>query len=430
MVANLRARLPDAQFSGITLSNENYLRRHGSDAYSLCALSRSFWGMAEAERTRGDSRAVASPPKNGLSAEIKARLQRVPGLARIAKPVKAQFKALKSLFEACRTDWCHWRGAYRFIQRHNLLVVCGGGQLDEEWGGPWGHPYALFKWTLLSRLAGIPCAMVSVGACKVQSRLSRFFLAQAVRFSAYRSYRDENSKRIATSLLSRAIRDSVVPDLAFCMPESEIPDPANLRSLAKGRKIVAISPIVYGKPGVWPSPDAAVFGRYMSEMTSVVSQLLNLDYFLVFVWSGSIDQCLITEILSRVDSELRPKLDGQTYIAHLEQWRDLVSVLRSTDVMIASRLHSTLLGFLAQIPVVALSFDPKVDSAMQDLQQQDALLQIRDFTASSVLQTLHSVESQRDGIVQELSSQRKEALRASGRQIDRITHMIPIQISS
>ena len=35
-----------------------------------------------------------------------------------------------------------------------MLVVAGGGQLDEEWGGSWGHPYALMKWAVLARVAG------------------------------------------------------------------------------------------------------------------------------------------------------------------------------------------------------------------------------------------------------------------------------------
>src|SRR6185437_9395874 len=55
------------------------------------------------------------------------------------------------------------------------LIVSGGGQLDEEWGGAWGHPFALFKWAMLARLAKVPLAFASVGACKAASTTSRFF---------------------------------------------------------------------------------------------------------------------------------------------------------------------------------------------------------------------------------------------------------------
>lgn len=416
MISNLRSRLPNARFSGISLNNHNYITRHGSDAYPLCALRRSFWGMTDSVGAESDLKAASRPRRNRWDAALRSWLHRVPGLPRIARSIESRFDAL-------RTELRHWKGGYRFLKGQNLLVICGGGQLDEEWGGPWGHPYALFKWTLLSSLAGIPCAMASVGACKVRSRLSRFFLAQAVRFSNYRSYRDENSKLIASSLLRRAAKDSVVQDLAFCLPESEIPAPADLKSLANGRKIIAISPIVYGKPGVWPSPDAAVFDRYMSEMTVVVSRLLSLDYFLVFVWSAGSDRCLISEVISRIDDKLKPRLATQTHVPQLQNWKDLVAILRSADALIASRLHSALLGFLAQIPVVAISFDPKVDWAMRDSRQTDALLHIRDFTASGVLDALRALELRGEDVVRELSSSRKLALDFLARQFDTLSQI-------
>ena len=60
-------------------------------------------------------------------------------------------------------------------------------------------------------------------------------------------------------------------------------------------------------------------------------------------------------------------------------WRDLVATFREVDFVIVSRLHSAILGFVADKPMVAISFDPKVDWVMEDLGQADYLLHIRDF---------------------------------------------------
>src|SRR5665213_1359142 len=46
MIANLRLRLPNAQFSGISLHNENYLRQHGTRAFPICASGNPFYGMS------------------------------------------------------------------------------------------------------------------------------------------------------------------------------------------------------------------------------------------------------------------------------------------------------------------------------------------------------------------------------------------------
>ena len=72
---------------------------------------------------------------------------------------------------------------YRVLRKQDLLVVSGGGQLDDKWGGPWVLPYALCKWVLLARAARVPCAVVSVGACcQITSLASRMFFSTALPF--------------------------------------------------------------------------------------------------------------------------------------------------------------------------------------------------------------------------------------------------------
>lgn len=51
---------------------------------------------------------------------------------------------------------CHSIAGYRFLRTQHLVIVCGGGQLNEEWGGAWQDPFALFKWVLVAKLARVP----------------------------------------------------------------------------------------------------------------------------------------------------------------------------------------------------------------------------------------------------------------------------------
>ena len=46
----------------------------------------------------------------------------------------------------------------------DLLIISGGGQLLDSWGGPWKFPYTIFKWTLLAKLSGEKCYFLNVGA--------------------------------------------------------------------------------------------------------------------------------------------------------------------------------------------------------------------------------------------------------------------------
>jgi polysaccharide pyruvyl transferase WcaK-like protein len=323
---------------------------------------------------------------------------------------------------AVRREIRHSLEGYRVLRTQDVLFVSGGGQLDEEYGGAWRLPFTIFKWTLLARLAGVPCAMASIGAGKITLPESRRFVSMALRLCCYRSFREKKSRAIVAKLFPRAMNDSVVPDLAFSMPESEIPSSAAIiRKMALDRPVVALSPIAYAKPVNWPTPDQALHDRYVRQLAEVLGCLMRRGYFIVMVCSSlGDDESVIPEILDRLDEETKRNLNGQVRFPSVKTWRDFAAVLRDADYLIASRLHGTILGFLTQTPVVAISFDPKVDWVMEDLHQTDYLLHIRDFTAEEVLNALDRVKVGREAAVERIATYRKGIFTdsASSRQYD------------
>jgi polysaccharide pyruvyl transferase WcaK-like protein len=389
VIANLRLRLADPQFSGVTLNCCNFIERHGDASFPLCGPRRPFYGMYEGRVALGDS--GSDGPSTGDEQEASSNT-----LRRILKRIRPLWWCLKTIRSSARRVWGelnHWVRGYRFLRTQDLLIVSGGGQLDEEWGGAWGHPFALFKWAILARIAGVRYVIASVGACKIDTRACRFFLSQALRRAQYRSYRDEHSRAVAAGLLRQAANDPVIPDLAFSLPASELPRPTPRPSTARGRVVVGISPIAYAKPGTWAYENSALYDRYLQQMAIITSQLLDRNYSLVFVWSGlGDDDRVAREILDRLDEESKDRADRQIHMPSIITWRDLVSSLQDVDFLIASRLHSAILGFVAQKPTISISFDPKVDWLMEDLGQTDYLLQIRDFTARDVLKALDKIE--------------------------------------
>jgi polysaccharide pyruvyl transferase WcaK-like protein len=326
MIANMRLRLSEAQFSGVCLNCENFVERHGVGAFPLCGSDLPFYGMSYGclggSSVEGNSLAREVNRRRPKKALIKERLQRMPGL----------WSCLKRTHTWLSGPWRemhHCFQAYRFLQTQDLLIVSGGGQLDEEWGGAWGHPFALFKWAVLARIAQVPYVMVSVGAQRVASAAARFFMSAALRLCDYRSYRDKSSREIAAGVLLSAEADPVVPDAAFSMPPSDLPSSAGIRSLAQGRIVVAISPIAYCKPGRWPSQDHALYERYVQEMSQLLSRLLKRGYFVVFVWSSlGDDESVIPELLEQLDDESKKRLNRQMHIPTIATWRDFLAQLR------------------------------------------------------------------------------------------------------
>jgi polysaccharide pyruvyl transferase WcaK-like protein len=413
MIANLRLRLPQAQFSGVSLNCNNFLERHGMAAFPLCGSDIPFYKMC-ADWRKDAGRPATRPIQKGLvAARIKRAINQIPVLGRYLKAIRA-----------CWEEFRHWVQGFRFLRTQDLLIVSGGGQLNEEWGGPWGQPFALFKWALLARIAKVPYVIASVGAGKAASATSRLFLSAALRMARYRSYRDKNSRAFAAGLLRLASKDPIVPDLAFSLPSSEVPSHGRIRTIAHGRPIVAISPIIFAKPRFWPYQDQSLYDRYVAQMARLISQLLDRDYFLVIVCSSLVDdESIIPELLGRLDPESEKRRAEQMCIPAITSWQDFVVSLRDADALVVSRLHSAILGFVADKPTVAISFDPKVDWLMEDLGQTDFLLHIRDFSVEGVIEALELIQLRRGVVMEQIGAYRRRIRSTLALQYDAVAEL-------
>jgi polysaccharide pyruvyl transferase WcaK-like protein len=196
--------------------------------------------------------------------------------------------------------------------------------------------------------------------------------------------------------------------------------------MARGRPVIALSPIAYVKPGHWPNPNRAFYDRYVQQLARTLSCLSRRGCLLVVVCSDiGADETVIPDLLERLDDNTRRSLDGQLHFPAIKTWRDLVAVLREVDYLIASRLHGTILGFVSQTPAVAISFDPKVDWVMEDLHQTDYLLHIQDFTAEDVLDAFDRLKVRRDAAMEQIASYRQGIFfsSASARQYDLLAEL-------
>ena len=412
MIAGLRVRLPNAQLSGISLNCENFLERHGAAAFPLCATDSSFYGMSHGSMSDTEPQKDLRVRKRSAFAYLKNALNKLPALSRVLKRLRWWSFLIPN-------EVIHLIRGYRFLCQQNLLVVSGGGQMDEEWGGAWGHPFALFKWSLLARMARVPCAFVSVGAGKMKLPLSRLFVFVALRLASYRSYRDENTRRIAAGIVDAAASDPVVPDLALGIQHSESGQKSRIQTLSQGRTIVAVSPIAYAKPKTWPRQDHATHDRYLQEMAKVLSRLAERDYYIVMVWSSlGDDDNVVPRMLEKLNDAERKNLADCMYIPGIRTWQELVSLLQEADFLLASRLHSTILGFVTQTPTIAISFDPKVDWVMEDVGQTDYLLHIHDFKAEDVLDALDRLRTMENSVATRISSYKRGIRNAFDRQYD------------
>jgi polysaccharide pyruvyl transferase WcaK-like protein len=337
VIQNLRARLPVVRFVAICQNPRDAVARHGVEAIPL-----------RAEAPQGG--------KAGLLNYTTGRLH----------------------------AWQQYvRHSLRDLRLLDLLMMSGGGQIDDYWGGPTGHPLTLGLWTAGARCLGVPTAFCSVGADQIASPVSKLLFGQVLARAAYVSAREEDSARLIRAISDR--RDvGVVPDLAFSLPVSQAQrdfPPTDSTGLT-----LAVAPIAREAiPGSAPTQ----YRRYLENLVQAVVQLARVGHhIIVFESQTRMDAFPASEVTRSVRAQV-----PQAAVEHASPTtvRELASLLSRTHVVLASRLHALLLAAVVHRPIVALSYAPKVDRLLLDLDMPQNCLGIFRASAPEIMMTVGHV---------------------------------------
>jgi polysaccharide pyruvyl transferase WcaK-like protein len=389
VLAQISARRTDVRIVriiGISLVPSDTRARHGIEtyAYDADAFAHRRWDIAGKE-----SAASGFSPSTNLPAKLRAFLERAK------HSLSWRFPRVWRIL--CEVG--HAAYVARILSKVDLLLISGGGQLDEFWGGAWHHPFTLFKWTAMSRLTRTTVAFLSVGAGSITSPVSRWFLRRALRTARYRSYRDTGSKAIVRERLGPNFDDPVVPDMAFGLPVSVSP-PSEDRAR---RLVIAVGPMPYCDPRIWPRKDRPTYERYLNLLAEFCQRMMLADVTLkFFVGEAHQDPPVVGDVLEMLASRGGDRSSPRIVVPRIESVRDLVSCLSDADFVIASRFHGALLSLLLRRPVLALSYERKVRQLMTDLGQASFCLDIERAAIGDMMEKFAEIQAKRESITREL----------------------------
>ena len=403
VVHSIAGKLPDVEFVGLTLVPGDTSERHGIESFPLGAISRpaylidttvgSFSNNVDADQ---NAHTEEDDSDQGRNAIIRGAIS----VARQLLPKGAPY--------VIREEWQHIRQAISVVRRIDMLIVSGGGQLDDFWGGPWGHPYAIFKWALLSRLLGKPVIFLSVGYAELSAGLSRWLCRLAWRLGSYRSCRDIGS-RAAIEQLGFARGSKVSADLAFNYPGAVAE-----RARTSPRPSLGISPMVYMDPRTWPKKDAEAYRSYIGKLGEVAASLLRSGCKVTMFVSDGPDRAAIDDVLSSQEELGEFSDTGALTVLDVRSVDEFLDSAGQMDVMIVTRLHGAILSFVAGTPVVALAYDRKVTAVMEEMRQARYCLSADEFQPFEVLRVSRDLLE----FSQEARSQIRESVEQKRRELD------------
>jgi polysaccharide pyruvyl transferase WcaK-like protein len=401
LIHGIRERLPRARIVGFTLNPDDTRVRHGVEAYTCAAYSLPHYPSLEPSNgapADGGGETTAPSHVSGL----RSLLQRIPLRGSLRTAILAPARL--------RHEPRHQRLSRERLEGASALVVAGGGQLDDVWGGFLGHPYVLRRWSRIAREVGASFYVASVGTGNL-SVASRFLVKQALSSADYRSYRDERSRDLLREpALTRA--DPIVPDLAFGHPFRAVPAPG------KDRLVVGVSPMNFGHPRLWPEGEAGVYEKHVSTFGQLTVRLLEAGHEVV-LFSSAIDPEAMADAAAptrALPAELRSRL-------HIEEVRTvagLFDVLARVDLVVAARLHAVLLALVAHRPVLAVAHERKVRTLMNELGHSRYCIDISDFEVPAGVELVREIAERRGPLTTEVAAFAAECRGRVERQYDKL----------
>jgi polysaccharide pyruvyl transferase WcaK-like protein len=368
VIHNIRAYFENVEIFGYTLDPEDTQKRHGIRSFPI---SRQSWLEKETEiGVNPYSRLVRS-----LQQSPNPKLQ---SLSRWMSRLPLEFKLLID--------------SYRYLKGIDCLIMSGSGQLTDYWGGggPWSFPYTFLKWALLARLRGAKFMVVSVGAGPVDARLSRLFFKWMLSLANYRSYRDEFSNRYVRDVIGFSGNAEIYPDMAHSL---DVTSYNGIETEKSRRPVVAVGPIGYYKNGCWPERDDQNYADYLEKMSSFVAWLIGRGCSIVFIrGEAHYDKLVIDDLVEvmrgRVDGDVCDNaIDGEVTTVE-----SLLTTIAYADMVVASRFHNVLFSLMLGKPVLAISYQAKIDALMDATNNGKYCVPIKSFSEQDLRDRFLSLE--------------------------------------
>ncbi|AIY77552.1 TPA: polysaccharide pyruvyl transferase CsaB [Bacillus tropicus] len=240
------------------------------------------------------------------------------------------------------------RAIYKEIKRSNGLISGGGSLLQDK-----TSIKSILYYTGIMRIARFlkkPYYIYAQGIGPITKRQNRLLVKWQVSKAEYISVRDEDSFLYLKEIGIKKDIELVPDPVLACQPEGMKSKWLQKHSIQG--KVIAVS-VRY-----WDAKE-----DYMKKLADTLKKFKRDGYHILFVpMHGPFDQNASRDIINLMGEE-----------AHMLPYKldihEKISILSECSLLIGMRLHALILSAVANIPMVGISYDPKIDSFLQQVNQ-------------------------------------------------------------
>ncbi len=274
------------------------------------------------------------------------------------------------------------------------LLISGGGSLLQDVTSKKSILYYLFiMW--MAKLLGKNYFIYSQGIGPINEPFNRKLTHKVLSKSAGIVVRDEASKEFLVELGIHSERIVVTADPVLSL---------NPTNLDRGFEILKTEGLdrntardLVGFAIKEKKPDS----EFVEELTSSVKALVeerNSQVVLIPFFFKE-DMAVIEELEKRL---IKMGMSGNVCaVRHKYLTDEMMSIIGNMDVLVGVRLHSLIHAALMGVPMIGISYDPKINSFMKSLGMR-AICSIYDFTAEYFLEEYDRLQANRKEICEKM----------------------------
>ncbi|MEM7083245.1 MAG: polysaccharide pyruvyl transferase family protein [Pseudomonadota bacterium] len=417
VIANLKARLPGVTFKLFTIVPEDSRQRHGYDSFPL---------RPEDDASISNILYLNWQSVDDNSANAKAPLHERDGWTYTQVAWRPTLKQrLRRLFDLVTNLPAIVRNERRFEKRNiermkdvDLMIFTGSNQFLDNFGGPWAFPFTLRRWARIARKSNTPIAFASLGAGPIYSPLSMKHFRKAVKQAAYVSVRDKPSK----TLLQQAGCDvdiHVAPDLAFSLPER-----VNPRATDWQHPVVGINPMPVYSSNYWYVSDARLYNNFVDALAQTAVRLHERGFPFFFFATQTKDSNVMKDVFERLRENGHTQFDEDQLSRPSTTVAALQETMGSTDIIVATRFHGTVIGLHSKKLVMSTSYYRKAADLLEEFGLGDYAFQIEELQADELMANIDRIIQEREQRAPKINAMQAQYEQELAAQYDTLCQLI------
>lgn len=265
------------------------------------------------------------------------------------------------------------------------LLISGGGSLLQDSTSKRSISYYLgIIW--IAQLFKKKVFIYSQGIGPVSSKINRFFIKKILNKIQYIVVRDEQSKELLCEIGIEKSHIYVTADPVIRVKKTGVNNGARIlkdEGYEKDKEKITIGFAMRG---------LKIKKNFVDEICKASQYILsNYNAQIVFIpFYHKEDMVIIKEIQKKLS-------DQAFYVKNKYLTEEMLSIIGNMDILVGVRLHSLIHAAIMDVPMIAISYDPKINSFMHSLGMK-AVCSIYDLQSEFLIEELDRVLSQQEKI--------------------------------